>query len=597
MKKHSNNEVSIVEALKRMNSTDKTQKLSLRKAAELFKVPKSTLSDRYKKDNLGFHGSGSTTYLSTVTENLLVEMLIVFGDWGYGVTFTDMQSIILNYLRQTNQINLFKNGKPSKGWWYKFLNRHKQLLTLRLAGNICSNRAASCTKEIIGKFFDNCRLLYDELIIDLSKSAFVWNCDETGFSGDQGSQLVLCRRGSKRPLKLCGNNEKINYTVNTCCNANGQYTPLFIVYKASKKLMSTWTTDGPKDAVYTISPSGWMEKEQFIQWLKKVFVPTIKQIGGEHILILDGHNSHVTLETIETCKSNNIRLLCLPAHSSHILQPLDVGVFVHVKNSWRKVLADYYLTSGCKNIDKSIFPSLINKVIQSHEAFTRTHAITGFQKTGLFPLDITSIDETKLTIAETFEEPTTSTSTQAITSTATQAITSTALQTITFTPTIEKPNSLFEHQKALIEYSAASLEKAMKSFFQLQNKTTNNGKPKRVNVNLNGECLTNDEVIERVKRQEEQRALKKTSKRKLNFDETIAQSQLDPQSQSQSQTETKSKKQKIVKCKKCKKEFHDKMLACESCSSWLCIDTCVPKRYNKTNDSTEFYCTKKCRPL
>ena len=52
MKKHSNNEVSIVEALKRMNSTDKTQKLSLRKAAELFKVPKSTLSDRYKKDNL-----------------------------------------------------------------------------------------------------------------------------------------------------------------------------------------------------------------------------------------------------------------------------------------------------------------------------------------------------------------------------------------------------------------------------------------------------------------------------------------------------------------------------------------------------------------
>ena len=117
-----------------------------------------------------------------------------------------------------------------------------------------------------------------------------------------------------------------------------------------------------------------------------------------YYLILDGHNSHVTLETIETCKSNNIRLLCLPAHSSHILQPLDVGVFVHVKNSWRKVLADNYLTSGCQNIDKSIFPSLINKEFQSHESLTRTHAIIGFQKSGLFPLDITNIDETKLTI-------------------------------------------------------------------------------------------------------------------------------------------------------------------------------------------------------
>ena len=63
----------------------------------------------------------------------------------------------------------------------------------------------------------------------------------------------------------------------------------------------------------------------------------------------------------------------------------------------------------------------------------------------------------------------------------------------------------------------------------------------------------------RVKRLEKQRALKKTSKSKLNFVETIEQSQLD--SQSQSPNQSKSKKQKIVKCEKCKKEFHDKMLA------------------------------------
>ena len=61
----------------------------------------------------------------------------------------------------------------------------------------------------------------------------------------------------------------------------------------------------------------------------------------------------------------------------------------------------------------------------------------------------------------------------------------------------------------------------MKTFCQLQNKATNKGKPKRVNLNFNGECLTNDEVIDRLKRKEEQRNVKKTSTRKLNFDEIL----------------------------------------------------------------------------
>ena len=65
-----------------------------------------------------------------------------------------------------------------------------------------------------------------------------------------------CRKGTKIPLKVCGNNEKVNYTVLTCCNANGEYTVPFIVYKAQKKLMNSWTQNGPTGAVYTISKSG-----------------------------------------------------------------------------------------------------------------------------------------------------------------------------------------------------------------------------------------------------------------------------------------------------------------------------------------------------
>ena len=100
----------------------------------------------------------------------------------------------------------------------------------------------------------------------------------------------MYRRGSRRPLKLCVNNEKMNYTVNSCCNANGQYAPPFIVYKALKKLMSSWTKNGSDGAFYTISKSGLMERDQFVQWLNKCFVPTVKRIHSAHILILDCHD-------------------------------------------------------------------------------------------------------------------------------------------------------------------------------------------------------------------------------------------------------------------------------------------------------------------
>jgi hypothetical protein len=117
---------------------------------------------------------------------------------------------------------------------------------------------------------------------------------------------------------------------------------------------------------------------------------------------LDGHSTHVTIKAVETCKNNNIRLICLPAHSSHILQPLDVGVYCHVKKTWKKIISDYYATTKCKNLDKENFPPLIKKLYENNDAFTRLHAIAGFENTGFYPLDKNNIDKNKLRIAQTF---------------------------------------------------------------------------------------------------------------------------------------------------------------------------------------------------
>ena len=49
------------------------------------------------------------------------------------------------------------------------------------------------------------------------------------------------------------------------------------------------------------------------------------------ILIQHGHALHVSISLIEVARANDVHILCLPAHTTHLLQPLDVGVFKSFK--------------------------------------------------------------------------------------------------------------------------------------------------------------------------------------------------------------------------------------------------------------------------
>jgi hypothetical protein len=80
-----------------------------------------------------------------------------------------------------------------------------------------------------------------------------------------------------------------------------------------------------------------MEEKQFVQWLEKLFIPAIKKHPGCLILIIYGHSFNLSLQAIEIFFNNNVKLLCLQAYSTLVLQPLVVGVYCHVKKQWRKI--------------------------------------------------------------------------------------------------------------------------------------------------------------------------------------------------------------------------------------------------------------------
>jgi hypothetical protein len=72
------------------------------------------------------------------------------------------------------------------------------------------------------------------------------------------------------------------------------------------------------------------------------------------LLILDGYGSHLTPAFDKACKDNDIVAIYIPPHSSHLLQPLDVGCFGPLKRAYRG-LVEQKMPLGHNHIDKFDF--------------------------------------------------------------------------------------------------------------------------------------------------------------------------------------------------------------------------------------------------
>lgn len=385
----------------------KEGKGSCKLIAARYGINRTTLLNHIK--NFKCQAVGHPTVLSLAEEELLVHSLVKLGEWGFGFNRLQLQVCVQDYLTRLDRPNPFKNNLPGIDWCKAFERRWKSDISMRVAQNLPKNRAAAGSSEIIEHFYETLLSILTKYDL-LNKPQNIYNCDETGFQTDAGVQKILCRRGSRNPVKLVGNTTKTMYTVLMACSAVGEFLPMYILYKGLH-LYSSWCIGGPDGARYNCSPSGWMESAQFLEWFVNSFIPGTSHLEGMKLLIFDGHNSHVSIELIDKARENNIELLCLPAHTSHLFQPLDVGVYKAVKQAWRNILREFYQSSGYKCVDKLIFPSLMKKLDESG-CLSRANAIGGFEGSGISPLSLEKM-KIKVTTASLVDQnaPTTNSST------------------------------------------------------------------------------------------------------------------------------------------------------------------------------------------
>jgi hypothetical protein len=83
-------------------------------------------------------------------------------------------------------------------------------------------------------------------------------------------------------------------------------------------------------------------------------------------------------------KDNNIICICMPAHSSHLLQPLDVGCFGPLKREYGK-LVKVKMRLGFNHINKLDF--LKAYPATRKQVFTIQNIQSGFRAAGILPFD------------------------------------------------------------------------------------------------------------------------------------------------------------------------------------------------------------------
>lgn len=349
-------------------------------AAKKYKINRTTILNRIHHRHEGLPGHPHV--LTSQSEKLIADRICVLADWGFPCTKADIRIIVQMFINREGRIvKQWKDNLPGYDYVNEFAARNN--LTQRLASNIKTSRA-SVSPNDIKQFFENLRPALEE-----TRPALIYNYDETNITDDPGAVKVLVRRGHKRVERI-QEHSKSSISIMFCGTAEGQLIPPMVVYK-SKHLYDHWTQGGPPGTIYRNSSSGWFDMNLFEIWFFKVLLPHIQEHREENekaVVIGDNLASHFSQEVISAALENNIYFTTLTPNSTHMMQPLDVGVYGPLKKQWRKVLDNWRKESRIRGaIPKPHFPMLLKRLMDALAPNIKKNLQSSFRTTGLCPFD------------------------------------------------------------------------------------------------------------------------------------------------------------------------------------------------------------------
>lgn len=194
-----------------------------------------------------------------------------------------------------------------------------------------------------------------------------------------------------RPIKIIDKTDE-HLTFGLAIFADGSYmNPLLIVPKVNCPPMP----DNCKQFYrITGSSTGWITRDIFVNWVQKELIPEIwmrrflvvRNPYARALFVVDAHNSRDDEDLKASCAAAGIDVIILPAHSSTVLQPLDLII----NGQFKRILNNYYEPEEGLTLQQRRSKMLELSAWALQGAMIPLYIIKSFEKAGVLVLICTT---------------------------------------------------------------------------------------------------------------------------------------------------------------------------------------------------------------
>ena len=230
------------------------------------------------------------------------------------------------------RLSVIANELIAEGYTFKYGTlRSRMLMDKRFEKVKIQNMEMGRAKKNIIKLDD-----FFKNIINLGKIPvqFVSNMDESGYNEwvDKigGTAWVISGMSPVFGVKRSSN----RMTLVNCINLDGTYMKPFYIIPRKTVDCDIYESCLCRDKIkIAYQDKGFINTGLFDTWFEDIYLKEIKErrikynYDGFSVLILDGCSSHFSIRVANLAMENNVLFCFLPAHTSHLVQPLDLGIF------------------------------------------------------------------------------------------------------------------------------------------------------------------------------------------------------------------------------------------------------------------------------
>ncbi|KAF4420000.1 hypothetical protein F53441_14406 [Fusarium austroafricanum] len=214
----------------------------------------------------------------------------------------------------------------------------------------------------------------------------LWNIDETGFQiGYLKIGIIIWTfHAVDRPI-LTDAHETISVTVVESISATGAIIPAFIIMPGVQ-VPSRWVDNSLEEGTtLTTTPKGYIDDIAALEFFDHFERHTRPQKNPQKkTILLDGCENHFTKEFFQKAQDTGVELFPFPPHLTHILQPLDVGLFSSYKH-WHQEVLSREIADGATDFNKADFLFHLQEI--RRKTAKKSTIISSWLKTGIYPFN------------------------------------------------------------------------------------------------------------------------------------------------------------------------------------------------------------------